>query len=121
MFRIRRVYDNTLPIDKYAVSQVQEILRLQFPALSEKEIQSLPAKLLNPLKYQFRTILFVADDQRHRVKGFALVNFDSDLRFCYLDFISVKPQKNAGGIGGALYLRVREEARRLGVCGIFME
>jgi acetoin utilization deacetylase AcuC-like enzyme/GNAT superfamily N-acetyltransferase len=121
MFRIRRVYDNTLPIDKDAVSQVKEILRQQFSALSEKEIQSLPAKLVNPLKYQFRTILFVADDQRHRVKGFALVNFDHDLHFCYLDFISVVPRKSAGGIGGALYQRVREEARRLGVCGMFME
>jgi acetoin utilization deacetylase AcuC-like enzyme/GNAT superfamily N-acetyltransferase len=121
MFRIRRVYDITLSIDKDAVRQVQEILRVQFSALAEKEIQSLPAKLVNPLKYQFRTILFVADNQRHRVKGFALVNFDHDLRFCYLDFISVTPQKNAGGIGGALYQRVREEARRLGVCGMFME
>jgi hypothetical protein len=80
MFRIRRVYDITLSIDKDAVRQVQEILRLQFSALAEKEIQSLPAKLVNPLKYQFRTILFVADNQRHSVKGFALVNFDHDLR-----------------------------------------
>ncbi len=121
MFRIRRVYDNTLPIDKDAVSQVQEILSRQFSALSEKEIRSLPAKLLNPLKYQFRTILFVADDQRHRVKGFALVNFDPELHFCYLDFLSVKPGKASSGIGGALYQRVQEEAKRLGVCGIFME
>ncbi|MEW6521361.1 MAG: histone deacetylase family protein [Thermodesulfobacteriota bacterium] len=121
MFRIRRVYDNTLPIDQDAVAQVQEILKAQFSTLSEKEIRSLPAKLVDPLKYQFRTILFVADNQRHRVKGFALVNFDHDLRFCYLDFISVKPLKNAGGVGGALYQRVREEARRLAVCGIFME
>ncbi|MFZ5758135.1 MAG: GNAT family N-acetyltransferase [Thermodesulfobacteriota bacterium] len=121
MFRIRRVYDNTLPLDQDAISQVQEILKKQFAALAPREIESLPVKLLNPLKYQFRTILFVADDQRHRVKGFALVNHAPDLNFCYLDFLSVQPAKNAGGIGGALYERVRDEAKNLGVCGIFME
>ncbi|HIJ78315.1 MAG: histone deacetylase family protein [Desulfobulbaceae bacterium] len=121
MFRIRRVYDNTLPIDRDAITQVQEILARQFSGLSRKDIDSLPAKLLNPLKYQFRTLLFVADDQRHRVKGFALVNYAPDLNFSYLDFLSVQPSKNAGGIGGALYERVRDEAKNLKVCGIFME
>lgn len=121
MFRIRRVYDNTLPIDRDAIAQVQEILAKQFSGLSRKEIESLPAKLTNPLKYQFRTILFVADDQRQRVKGFALVNYAPDLNFSYLDFLSVQPTKNAGGIGGALYEKVRDEAKNLKVCGIFME
>ena len=121
MFRIRRVYDNTLPIDSDAIAQVQEILSKQFSALSSKDIESLPAKLLNPLKYQFRTLLFVADGQRHQVKGFALVNYAPDLNFSYLDFLSVQPTKNAGGIGGALYERVRDEAKNLKVCGIFME
>jgi acetoin utilization deacetylase AcuC-like enzyme len=121
MFRIRRVYDNTLPLDRETVSQVQQILGEQFSALSRKEIEALPAKLLNPLRYRFRTILFVADGKRQRVKGFALVNLAPDLNFCYLDFLSVKPGKPAGGIGGALYERVRDEAKNLRVCGIFME
>ncbi len=121
MFRIRRVYDNTLSIDRDAISQVQVILAQQFSGLSRKEIDSLPAKLLNPLKYQFRTLLFVADNNRHRVKGFALVNYAPDLNFSYLDFLSVQPTKNAGGIGGALYEKVRDEAKNLKVCGIFME
>lgn len=121
MFRIRRVYDDTLPIDRDAIGQVQEILAGQFPGLARKEIERLPAKLLNPLKYQFRTILFVAEGQHNRVKGFALVNYAPDLNFSYLDFLSVQPAKNAGGIGGALYEKVRDEAKRLKVCGIFME
>jgi acetoin utilization deacetylase AcuC-like enzyme/GNAT superfamily N-acetyltransferase len=121
MFRIRRVYDNTLIIDNDAIVQVQDILAKQFSGLSRKEISSLPAKLLNPLKYQFRTILFVADDQRHRVKGFALINYGPDLNFSYLDFISVQPTRDAGGIGGALFEKVRDEAKNLKVCGIFME
>ncbi|MBU1641301.1 MAG: histone deacetylase family protein [Proteobacteria bacterium] len=121
MFRIRRVYDNTLPLDREAIAQVQEILAKQFVGLSRKEIDSLPAKLLNPLKYQFRTLLFVAENHRHGVKGFALVNYAPDLNFSYLDFLSVQPTKNAGGIGGALYEKVRDEAKNLKVCGIFME
>ncbi|MBU0728572.1 MAG: histone deacetylase family protein [Proteobacteria bacterium] len=121
MFRIRRVYDSTLPIDSDAIAQVQEILGKQFPGLSRKSIDSLPSKLLNPFKYQFRTILFVADGHRNRVKGFALVDYAPDLNFSYLDFLSVQPTKNAGGIGGALYEKVRDEAKNLKFCGIFME
>ena len=121
MFRIRRVYDNTLPLDRDAIAQVQDILAQQFSGLSRQEIDSLPAKLLNPLKYQFRTLLFVADNHRYGVKGFALVNHAPDLNFSYLDFLSVQPGRNAGGIGGALYERVRDEAKNLKVCGIFME
>lgn len=121
MFRIRRVYDNFLHIDQAAVKQVQEILRQQFPGVAKKEIDSLPAKLLNPLRYQFQTLLFVADDQRNRVRGFAILNHAPDLDFCLLDFISVQPGRDAGGIGGALYQRVREETKNLKACGLFME
>jgi acetoin utilization deacetylase AcuC-like enzyme/GNAT superfamily N-acetyltransferase len=121
MFRIRRIYDDTIAIDQEAIAQVQQILRSQFSALSESEIGKLGQKLSNPLKYRFRTILFIADDMRHRVKGFALLNHAPDLSFCFLDFISVDPKATAGGIGGALYQRVRDEARSLGGAGIFME
>ncbi|MHB1014663.1 MAG: acetylpolyamine amidohydrolase [Desulfurivibrionaceae bacterium] len=121
MFRIRRIYDDTLTIDHETIDQVQQILRSQFSGVSESEIKSLAQKLSNPLKYRFRTILFVADDMKPRVKGFALFNHAPDLSFCFLDFISVDPKTAASGIGGALYARVREEARALGNAGIFME
>lgn len=121
MFRIRRIYDDTLTIDRETIEQVQQILRSQFSAISESEINSLAQKLSNPLKYRFRTILFVADDMKPKVKGFALLNHAPDLSFCFLDFISVDPKSAARGIGGALYARVREEARALGNAGIFME
>jgi len=117
MFRIRRIYDDTLSIDRETIEQVQQILRSQFSAVSEGEISSLAQKLSNPLKYRFRTILFVADDMKPRVKGFALLNHAPDLSFCFLDFLSVDPKAAAGGIGGALYARVREEARALGNAG----
>ncbi|MBU0485958.1 MAG: histone deacetylase family protein [Proteobacteria bacterium] len=121
MFRIRRVYDATLEIDKQAIDQVIKILSSQFSGVAVKELRLLPQKLANPLKYQFRTILFVAENQRHEVKGCAILNHAPDLAFCFLDYISVRPGRGAGGIGGALYERVREECRTLGVHGLFME
>jgi len=121
VFRIRRVFDDTLAIDRAAVQEVERILRQQFGALAPEEIASLPAKLADPLKHRFRSVLFVADDMRYQVKGFALLQHAPDLAFCFLDYISVDPKATAGGIGGALYQRVREEARSMGAIGIFME
>jgi acetoin utilization deacetylase AcuC-like enzyme/GNAT superfamily N-acetyltransferase len=120
MFRIRRIYDNTLAIDRDAIVQVQDLLRRQFVGLQEQEISGLAQKLADPFRHRLRTILFVAEDSRHHIKGFAILNHAPDLRFCYLDFISVEPA-TTGGIGGALYARAREEARQLKVVGIFME
>ena len=120
MFRIRRIYDNALAIDREAISEVQRILRLQFAELSEETVSSLAGKLADPLKYRLRTILFVANDNRGRVKGFAILNHAPDLHFCYLDFISVD-LITSGGIGSALYIRVRDEAKRLQAVGIFLE
>lgn len=103
------------------VAQVQAILRTQFPGLNEADVRKLPEQLSNPLKYRFRSELFVADDGHGGVRGFALLMYAPDLQFCYLDFISAGRGQTGGGIGGALYDRVREEALSHGVVGIFLE
>ncbi len=121
MFRIRRVFDCIRPGNKETINQVQEILRAQFPALPEKEVVSLPGKLHNPLKYSFRSILFIADDEKRQVKGFALLSHEPALKFCFLDYISIAEDLNGRGIGSALYARVREEALLLKTTGIFFE
>jgi acetoin utilization deacetylase AcuC-like enzyme/GNAT superfamily N-acetyltransferase len=108
-------------MDQAAIAQVQDILRGQFAAVPEPEVEHLAERLRNPLKYRFRTILFVADDLRGKVKGFALLQHAADLEFCFLDFLSAAPGKTGWGIGGALYERVREEAHSLGVIGVFFE
>ncbi len=120
MFAIRRVYDCSIPSDRDAVAQVQEILRGQFPLLGEEDIRKIPDQLQDPVKHRFRAILFVAEDGR-RVKGFALVLHAPDLHFLFLDFISTAQKRTGGGLGGVLYERVREEALRLGCVGIFFE
>jgi len=120
VFAIRRVYDCSIPSDLDAVSQVQEILRTQFPLLDGEDIRKIPAQLQDPLKYRFRAILFVAEDGR-LVKGFALVLHAPDLQFCYLDFISAAQRRTGGGLGSILYERAREEALHLGCIGLFFE
>jgi len=121
MFRIRRVYDDITPANKEAIAQVQEILRTQFPLLSRRDIAKLPEQLRNPLKYRFRSILFVAEGARGRIIGFATLFHEPVLRFCYLDYISAAERRTGGGIGGALYERVREEALDLNTTGLFFE
>ena len=121
MFRIRRVFDDITPANQDAISRVQEILRAQFPLLSKKDINKLPEQLRNPMKYRFRSILFVAEGNREHVDGFALLFHEPALRFCYLDYISTGPHKTGSGIGGALYERVREEALDLETIGLFLE
>ena len=121
MFRIRRVYDNVTPANQNAVIQVQEILRTQFPLLHMRDINKLQEQLRDPMKYRFRSILFVAEGSKGGVSGFALLLHEPTMNFCYLDFLSAAQWKTGRGIGGALYERVREEALDLGTIGIFFE
>ena len=121
MFRIRRVYDDITPGDKEAVAEAQRILWAQFPVLSKKDIAKLPKQLRNPLKYRFRSILFVAEDSKGHIKGLAFLLHEPILRFCYLDFISTAERQMGQGTGGALYERVREEALYLKAIGLFFE
>ncbi len=121
MFRIRRVYDDITPANQDAIEEVLTILKEQFPGLSRREIRKLPDQLKNPLKYQFRAILFIAEGAKGKIDGFALLFHAPALKFCYLDYLSAAKTMTGGGIGGALYERIREEAFDLETLGIFYE
>ena len=121
MFRIRRVYDDITPANKDAIAEVQNILRTQFPRLLTKTVDKLPEQLRNPLKYRFRSIVFIAEGAKGKIDGFALLYHAPFLKFCYLDYLSAAKGKMGGGIGGALYERVREEAFDLKAIGLFFE
>lgn len=121
LFRIRRIFDDTSPGNREAIRHVIEILIKVFPAVDKYEFKRLPEKLLNPLKYRFRTLLFVAEGSRGIIKGFGIFDHAPDLQFCYLDYLSTDPAKKGGGIGGALYERIREEALHLEAVGLFFE
>lgn len=121
MFRIRKIHDDVSVANQQALRQVAEIIREQFPLATPEEIAKLPGQLRDPLKYRFRSLVFVAEDARDRVKGFALFLHMPDLQLGYLEFISVAPGTTGGGLGGILYERVREEAATLGLLGVFFE
>ncbi|MGH8167950.1 MAG: acetylpolyamine amidohydrolase, partial [Woeseiaceae bacterium] len=121
MFRIQKIHDVSTPANRRLVGQVQAMLRVQVDHVSEKDIAKLPAQLANPLKYRFRSVLLVAEDNQVMVRGFALLSHAPDLDFALLDYICAARGETGGGIGGALYSRVREEAAQLGVIGDFFE
>ncbi len=103
------------------MEKVKGIIKTQFPLLAESKIDEIDNQMIDPLKYKYQTSLFIAEDINDAVRGFALMLYMSDLRFCYLDFIAVSPDKASSGLGGALYERVREEAESLDAIGIFFE
>lgn len=121
MFRIRTITSDIYPRDKAAIEQVKEILKSHFAAVSEDKFDLIPEQLRNPLKYKFTTRLFVCEDHKGFVKGLAYLYYAPDLKFCFLDYIASRKDVVSGGIGGALYERVREEAKSLKALGLFFE
>ncbi|WP_419662134.1 histone deacetylase superfamily protein [Desulfosarcina variabilis str. Montpellier] len=121
MLRIRRIYDNILPVNRSTIAQVQEILRSQFSAIDPKEIETIAEKLRNPFKQRFRSILFVAESIKGKVRGFAMLLHEPEIRFTYLDWIATASDRVGAGIGGALYDRIRQESLALKVDGLFFE
>jgi len=121
MFRIRRIYDDIVPANRSSIGQVQAILKARFSAVSQEEIERIGEKLRNPFKQRFRAILFVAENLRRQVLGFAMILHEPEIGFCYLDWIATAKGRAGGGIGGALYERVRAEAAALRVKGLFFE
>ncbi len=120
MFRIRRIYDDLLPVNQVAIEQVRKILRAQFDAVRPVELESLGERLQNPFKHGFRCLLTVAE-RRHRVLGCALVLHDPNLNFCFLDYLAAGSAMTQKGIGGALYEAVREQAKLCEAIGLFFE
>lgn len=118
MFRIRRIYDDVLPVDQDAIRQVQVLLNTAIAGLPPSEAESIPERLRSPFRQRFQTRLFIAERPAGRIQGFALVLYEPELRFLFLDYIA---SARGGGVGGALYQRVREEALALGARGIFFE
>ncbi len=120
MFRIRRIQDDTLPGDRRDLERAQQILRDRLPGIHQDEVDKLGDRLRDPLKYQLRAILLVADDMRGHLFGFALVSYAPDIGFCLLDYVAAE-RGSPNGVGGALYHRVRTIAAELQCHGLFFE
>lgn len=121
MLRIRRIHDDVLPVNREALKQVKEILRARFSEAAESEIEQIGEKLRNPFKQRFRTSLIVAENLRRKVLAFAMLLHEPEIGFCYLDWIATAGGQSRGGLGSALYDRVRGEAAALNARGLFFE
>jgi acetoin utilization deacetylase AcuC-like enzyme/GNAT superfamily N-acetyltransferase len=120
MFRIRRIHDDVLEINKQALSKVQALLSDYFSEVPQAKIAGLPALLRDPVSSRFRTVVLVAES-RDEVRGAAVVLIAPDLRFGFLDYLITRPAESGSGVGGALYERVREECLLLDLEGLFFE
>ncbi|MFH1852645.1 MAG: acetylpolyamine amidohydrolase [Candidatus Neomarinimicrobiota bacterium] len=121
MFRIRRIYDDVVPANLLALEQVRAILHSQFEFFDQQKIDRIPEALRHPLAGRFRAILYVAENHRGTVRGVALLDYDTDLKFCFLASLASDKRLAGRGVGGALYDRIRSEALALGVAGLFFE
>lgn len=121
MFRIRQLVDGSLPRDRRDLEEIVAILRERLPGIPERELEKLPETLRDPMSARFRSLLFVADDLKGDLKGFALVLHAPDLGFCMLDYLATGGKLAGSGIGGALYQRARQAARATGSVGLFFE
>jgi acetoin utilization deacetylase AcuC-like enzyme/GNAT superfamily N-acetyltransferase len=121
MLRIRKISNPFLRENREAVAKIRELVKTQFPGVDTEKIDGIDNQMADPVGYKYLSLLFIADDHRGNIRGFAILLFMSDLKFCYLDFIAVIPGTYSSGVGGALYERVREEANSLGSHGVFFE
>jgi acetoin utilization deacetylase AcuC-like enzyme len=121
MFRIRTITGDHYPRDKAAVEQVKEILLSHFPSVGRKKFDEISEHLRDPIKYRFSIKLFVAENFSGQVKGLALLHHAPDINFCFLDYIATHKDIVSGGIGGALYQKVREVSTELESIGLFFE
>ena len=121
MLRVRKISNPFLRDNQVAMDKVREIVEAQFPDIGLEKIDDIFTQMADPVGHKFLSYLFVADDLKGNIRGFALMLFMSDIKFCYLDYIAVNPGSNSSGVGGALYELVRDEAESLGSSGLFFE
>ncbi len=121
MFRIRRIWDTESEANALALRQVGELLATWFPYAPARDFETLPKRIAQPFQRGFRTILYVGEGAGGRLRGCAVLLHDADLRFCFLDYLAAAATRTGSGIGGALYERVCDEARKMDAIGLFFE
>ncbi len=121
MIRIRKITNPYHESNLKKIEAVKDIIRKQFQMISEKKIEEIDTQFADPLKYKYQTTLFLSEDIHETVRAFAILLFMPDLKFCFLDYIASSPESSSGGLGGALYERIREEAVSLDATGLFFE
>jgi acetoin utilization deacetylase AcuC-like enzyme len=120
-FRIRGVFDDFLPVNRRAIEQILNITESQIADMSDESLQKIRSLFVNPVMNKMRYYFFIAENNRGEILGFAQMSYAVDLKFCFLDLIANNNKKATGGIGEALYKRVKDEAVHLAANGLFIE
>jgi acetoin utilization deacetylase AcuC-like enzyme/GNAT superfamily N-acetyltransferase len=121
MFRIRLIYDDVLPINRSAITEVKDILAADRPPPPQGAFENLVTELRNPFRQRFRMGIYVAENARRRVMGFANVLDDPEVQFRYLEYLAVAEEYESRGVRTALYEYLRSDASRLDMKGLFLE
>ncbi|MBE0674000.1 MAG: histone deacetylase family protein [Bacteroidales bacterium] len=121
MLRIRKISNPFLKDNRDVMTKIRDLVKRQFPGVDIEKIDAIDNQMADPVSYKFMSLLFIAEDFRGNLRGFAILLYMSDLKFCYLDFMAVNPGTYSSGVGGAIYERVRDEALSLGSSGLFFE
>lgn len=121
MLRIRRITDVLTLEDANALEQVREILRRELPEAQVGAVEKLPDMLRDPVRYEFATLLLVADDLTDRLKGFVLASYTASPPFVFLDMLYSPEDFRGRGVEEALYQRLKEHSAELDLLGIFAE
>ena len=120
-FKIRGVFDDFLPVNRKAIEQILNLTESQISDMSEQSLKKIRSLFINPVMNKMRYYFFVAENNKGEILGFAQMSYAIDLKFCFLDLLANNNKKDSGGIGGALYKRVRDEAIHLNASGLFIE
>lgn len=121
MIRIRKILDDKSIKNKNALAQIEQIILDQFELVTKEELEKIAKQLTDPVYYQARSSIFVIEGMKNNVKAFALLLHFSDLKICYLEWISTSVKSLGAGLGSILYDTVREECLLLGATGLFLE
>ncbi|MEQ9593773.1 MAG: hypothetical protein RLN86_14300, partial [Cyclobacteriaceae bacterium] len=121
MIAIRRIYDHNNPANRAALVQCKEVLVAQFPYLSQSEAEDIFIAAKNPLAVNFRYVILVAEARDKSVLGLVIASYFPKEKFYFLDYIAAHHNRIGGGVGGALYERLREEAAAVDAIGIFFD
>lgn len=118
---IRRIYDYSNQANVEALSQCKNILLSQFPYMNEQEANELLMAAGQQTSQHFKYLVLIAEGRNKQVLGVAIASHFHKGDFFYLDFIATRQHRLSGGIGGALYERLRDEAESSRAVGIFFE
>ncbi len=118
---IRRIYNHLTESNRKVLNQCKLILLSQFPYLSKSEADAILHDAGNSSHPDFSYLVIVAEGRNQQVLGVAIASHFRKENFIFLDYIATRQHRISGGIGGALYERLRDEAAAIGTVGVFFD